>query len=298
MTGKTKRKIRENLVGYSFISISCIGFLAFMAFPLCYSLFISFMDWSMFKGLEGSTFIGIQNYVDALSHDYFTTGFVNNMILMVLVVPILMVLSLVIANLLNQKIFARGLLRAVYFMPYIAVTTASALVFSGVFHPEYGPINSTLMALGIENPPGWAVSSAWAVPTIAIFLIWKNIGYCIVIYLASLQGISASYYEAAAIDGASKFQQFMRITVPLISPTTFFLLITNVIYAFRTFEEAQILTEGGPGYSSFTMIFSIYRSGFVDFDMGFASAQAWLYFLMVMIVTLVQFWGQKKWVKY
>ncbi len=296
--GQKLRRRKENIIGYSFISMSCVGFILFMAFPLCYSLFISFMDWSMFKGLEGSTFIGIANYIDALHNDYFITGFWNNMILMVLVVPALMLISLVIATLLNGKVFARGLLRASYFMPYIAVTTASALVFSGIFNPDFGPINEGLRALGIANPPGWVVSSFWAIPTVGIFLIWKSVGYCIVIYLASLQGISGSYYEAASIDGASKIEQFIHITVPLISPTTFFLLITNVIYAFRTFEEVQILTEGGPGSSSYTMIFSIYQKGFAEFDMGAASAQAWIYFVLVLIVTAFQFWGQKKWVNY
>ena len=123
-------------------------------------------------------------------------------------------------------------------------------------------------------------------------------GYCIIIYLAALQGVSQSYYEAASIDGASKFQQFFRITIPLVSPTTFFLLITNIIHSFKMFEEVQILTAGGPGTSSYTMVFHIYQSAFQEFKMGFAAAEAWVYFGVVLVVTAFQFWGEKKWVKY
>ncbi len=295
---KNMRKLKENLVGYSFISFSLIGFLTFMVFPLFYSLFLSFMDWNMFKGLEGSEFIGFKNYTDVFKDEYFITGFWNNLKLAVMVVPLLIFLALVVAVLLNGKIFARGALRAAYFMPYVAISTASALVFSAIFHPEFGPVNSFLISLGMQDPPGWATSIAWALPTVAVFLIWKNIGYCIVIFLAALQGVSPSYYEAASIDGASKVQQFLKITVPLVSPTTFFLVITNMIMAFRTFEEVQILTNGGPGTTTYTMVFSIYKEAFEQFDMGFSSAASWVYFLVVLAVTVVQFLGQKKWVNY
>lgn len=293
-----KRKLKQNLIGYSFIMISFIGFIVFMVFPLGYSLFLSFMDWKMFKGLSGSKFIGLKNYFDVFSDEYFRTGFWNNIRLVFLVVPILVILSLIIAVFLNGKIFGRGFLRAVYFMPYIAITTASALVFSAVFHPDFGPVNEFLRLLGIGSPPAWTSSSRWAIVTVSIFLIWKNIGYCIVIFLAGLQGVSSSYYEAASIDGASKVTQFFKITIPIISPTTFFLVITNLIMVFRTFEEVQVLTGGGPGIASYTMVFSIYQKAFCDFKMGFSSAAAWIYFVTVLVITLIQFLGEKKWVKY
>ena len=297
--GKLARKKRrkENLIGYSFVSFSIIGFMAFMAFPMLYSLYISFMDWNMFVP-EKSQFIGWKNYLNVFQNEYFVRGFWNNVILAVMAVPGLLFLSLLVATLLNQKIYAQGALRVVYFLPYIAITTAAALVFSALFHPEFGPINGILKAIGIENTPGWATSTQWALPTIAIFTIWKNVGYCIIIYLAALQGVSQSYYEAASIDGASKFQLFFRITIPLVSPTTFFLLITNIIHSFKMFEEVQILTAGGPGTSSYTMVFHIYQSAFQEFKMGFAAAEAWVYFGVVLVVTAFQFWGEKKWVKY
>ncbi|MFI3171198.1 MAG: sugar ABC transporter permease, partial [Eubacteriales bacterium] len=293
-----KRRMKENLVGYSFIGVSLLGFFAFMVFPLCYSLVISFMDWNMFQGFSASTFIGLKNYAAVLKDDYFITGFWNNIKLAVMIVPMLLFLALVLAYLLNSKIFAKGALRAAYFMPYIAITTASALVFSAVFNADFGPVNEFLRAIGVENPPGWASSITWALPVVALFIIWKNIGYCVVIYLASLQGISGSYYEAASIDGATKLQQFRYITVPLVSPTTFFLVITNLIMAFRTFEEVQMLTGGGPGTTTYTMILRIYTKAFSEYDMGFASAAAWIYFAVLMVVTVIQFIGQKRWVKY
>lgn len=298
MSEKRRRVIKENLTGYSFIAPALIGFIIFMAYPLVYSLFLSFMDWNMFKGLDGSKFIGLKNYADALQNDYFRTGFVNNIKLMIFAVPILIIISISIATLLNQKIHGRGILRAMYFVPYITTVTAAALVFSALFHPEFGLINSVLRSLGVENLPGWATSSKWALITVAIFWIWKNVGYCVVIYLAGLQGISPSYYEAAAIDGASKWQQFIKITFPLVSPTTFFLVITSIISSFQIFAEINVLTQGGPGTATTTMVYHIYDTAFKQFKMGYASAVSWLFFLMVVVITVVQWIGQKKWVSY
>lgn len=295
---KRKKRIKENLIGYSFILPAFIGFLVFMAYPLFYSLFISLMDWNMFKGPLGSKFCGLDNYIKAFNNEYFQTGFLNNIKLMVVAVPILLILSIVLATLLNFKIYLRGPLRAAYFIPYITTITASALVFSALFHPEYGPINSTLRMLGVEDLPGWATSVKWALPTIGIFWIWKNIGYCIVIYLAGLQGISPSYYEAAAIDGASKWQQFYKITIPLVSPTTFFLLVTSVISSFQIFAEVNVLTQGGPGTTTTTLVYHIYDMAFKQFKMGYASAVSWIFFVMVLIITGIQWIVQKKWVQY
>lgn len=296
LTPRRKRHIRDNLVGYSFIFPSIIGFGIFMAYPLIYSLYLSLQDWSMFKN-EG-TFIGLDNYIAALNNEYFQIGVRNNFLLVLTAVPVLLILSVIVANFLNMNIHGRGLLRAMYFVPYVATATAAAVVFSALFHPEWGPVNSVLSSLGVENLPGWATSVAWALPTIGIFWIWKNLGYNVVIYLAALQGIPRSYYEAASIDGASKFRQFLHITLPLVSPTTFFLLITSMINSFQLFAEVQVLTQGGPGTSTMTLVLHIYNSAFVNFDMGYASAVSWLFFLIVLGITAIQWYGQRKWVNY
>lgn len=298
MKEKRKRRIKENLIGYSFIFPAIVGFFLFMAFPLFYSLYISLMDWNMFKGAAGSIFCGLKNYSDVFKNEYFQTGILNNFKLLIFAVPLLIILSLIIASLLNVKIFGRGLLRAAYFVPYITTITASALVFSALFHPEYGPINNLLRSIGVKDVPGWATSVKWALPTIGLFWIWKNIGYCIVIYLAGLQGISPSYYEAASIDGANKFQRFMKITVPLVSPTTFFLVVTSAINSFQIFAEVNVLTQGGPGTTTTTLVYHIYYMAFKQYKMGYASAVAWVFFLIVVVITAVQWIVQKKWVKY
>ncbi len=290
--------VRENLVGYSFIAPALFGFIVFMVFPLGYSIFLSFMDWNMFRGLEGSEFIGLENFKAVFGNEYFLTGLKNNVFLAVVAVPILILSSMIIAAILNQNIYGRGALRAAYFMPYVATITAAAVVFSALFHPEFGPVNGILKALGIENPPQWTGSVKWALPTIALFWIWKNIGYAIVIFLAGLQGIPRTYYEAATIDGAGKFKQFWHITFPLVSPTTFFITITSVIGSFQIFPEVQIMTNGGPGKATFTMVFHIYRSAFEQYQMGYASAVAWVFFALVIVVTAIQWIGQKRWVKY
>lgn len=295
---KRIRHIKENLVGYSFVVPAVFGFTMFMAYPLFNSLFLSFMDWNMFKGLEGSSFNGLKNYMDVFDNEYFRAGIVNNFKFMFMAVPLLLVISLTLAALLNQNIYGRGAIRAMYFMPYIATVTAAAVVFSALFHPDYGPINSVLRLIGVANPPGWVASVKWALPTVALFWIWKNLGYCVVIFLAGLQGIPKSLYEAASIDGASKWAQFRHITVPLVSPTTFFLAVTSVIQSFQVFAEVNVMTQGGPGTSTVTVVYHIYETAFQRFNMGYASAVSWVFFLIVISITAIQWWGQKKWVNY
>ncbi len=292
-----KRKYKHNLAGWLFVLPTTIGFLTFMIYPLIYSFFLSFMDWDMFRP-ERSEFVGLQNFIDALDNDYFITGITNNLFFALIAVPTLIAISLILAALLNQKIIARGMMRMMYFMPYIATTTAVAVVFSALFHPVRGPINSFLMSLGVTDPPGWAISSDWSLITVAIFWVWKNVGYCTVIFLAGLQGISRSLYEAADIDGASPLQKFFRITVPMVSPTTFFLIITNVILSLQIFAEINVITDGGPGTSSYTTIMHIYEEAFLKFNMGYASAVTWLFFIVVLGITFIQWLAQKKWVNY
>lgn len=298
MSTKQLRHLKENLVGYSFVLPSIIGFTLFMAYPLFNSLYLSFMDWNMFKGKEGSSFIGLENYKDVFENEYFRAGIVNNFKFMFMAVPLLLIISLVLATLLNQNIFGRGALRAMYFMPYIATITAAAVVFSALFHHEYGPINSVLKFIGIANPPGWLSSVEWALPTVALFWIWKNVGYSVVIFLAGLQGIPKSLYEAASIDGAGQLAQFRHITMPLVSPTTFFLAVTSVIGSFQVFAEVNVMTQGGPGTSTVTVVYHIYQMAFQRFNMGYASAVSWVFFLIVVGITAIQWIGQKKWVNY
>ncbi|QUI24458.1 sugar ABC transporter permease [Vallitalea pronyensis] len=293
-----KSAIKRNVEAYMFILPSLVGFIGFMIYPIVYSFVISLMKWNMVKGFNASKFIGFNNYLKAIKNDYFIEGIFNNFKFSLMAVPLLIILSLLIAVLLNKEIYGRSMLRTMYFMPYVATVTAAAVVFSVLFHPVFGPVNGFLRFIGIKDLPQWIASSKYALPTIALFWVWKQLGYCIVIYLAGLQGIPKSYYEAASIDGASGFKKFWHITMPLVSPTTFFLVITSVIASLQLFPEVKIMTDGGPGTATVTAVYHIYRSGFEDYKMGYASAVAWLFFVIVTIVTLIQWVGQKKWVKY
>ncbi|MDC7234705.1 MAG: sugar ABC transporter permease [Spirochaetales bacterium] len=293
-----KITLKQDLTAYAFILPTFLGFLLFMVYPLFNSLYLSFMDWNMFLGREGSEFVGLEHFREAFENEYFKAGMINNFKLAVMAVPLLIALSLFLAVLLNQDIFGRGILRTMYFMPYVATITAAAVVFSAVFHYQWGPVNNFLRGIGIANPPGWTASIKWALPTIALFWVWKNIGYCVVIFLAGLQGISNTYYEAATIDGANKVQQFWHITMPLVSPTTFFLTITNIILSFQIFAEVNVMTKGGPGTATYTTVFHIFDQAFDKFNLGYASAVSWLFFLVIVVITIIQWLGQHKWVKY
>lgn len=294
----SKITLKQDLVGYAFIFPSLVGFLLFMIYPIFNSFYLSFMDWNMFLGRAGSSFVGLENYIDAFQNEYFIAGMLNNFKLVAMAVPLLIVLSLLLAVLLNTNVFGKGMLRTMYFMPYVAMITAAAVVFSAIFHYQYGPVNEILRSIGISNPPGWTASIKWALPTIALFWVWKSIGYCVVIFLAGLQGIPKSYYEAASIDGANKLTQFWYITMPLVSPTTFFLTITNVIASFQIFAEVNVMTKGGPGTATYTTVYHIFEQAFERFNMGYASAVSWLFFIVIVVITIIQWRGQKKWVKY
>lgn len=293
-----KSSMKENLFGYLFILPTFIGFCVFMVYPLCYSFFLSFFDWQMMKGLEGSEFIGFDNYVNAVQDVYFTAGLANNLKMLLVAVPVLLILSLILACVLNTAIFGRSALRTVYFLPYITTVTAAAVVFGALFHEEMGPINEFLRMIGISDPPNWLGSVEWAMVSVAIFWIWRMLGYCMIIFLSGLQGISRSYYEAASIDGATAIQRFRYITFPLISPTSFFLAITMGIFSFAIFAEVRVMTGGGPGMSSYTLVYMIYTQAFEYYKLGYASAIGVIYFMMILCITLIQWIGQKKWVNY
>jgi multiple sugar transport system permease protein len=288
----------DTLTAYLFILPTLIGFVFFMAYPIVYSIFLSFTKWNMMKGFSGSTFIGLKNYKIAIGNEYFQAGLINNMKMAIIATPILLVISLVIANLLNQKMYARNIFRVIYFVPYITTITASAIVFSSLFHQELGPINSLLRAIGVSNPPKWFGSSDTSMMTIGIFWIWRMLGYNIILILAGLQSVPKMYYEAATIDGANSYRKLVSITFPMVSPIMFFLAVTNAISSFQLLAEVKVMTNGGPGTSSYTLVLLIYKEAFEHYQLGYSSSIAILYFLIILVITGIQWIGQKKWVHY
>jgi multiple sugar transport system permease protein len=209
-----------------------------------------------------------------------------------------MVAALALAMLLNQPFSGRNFFRTNFFFPYVASLVAVAVVWNMLFHPAMGPVNQLLSALGVENPPRWTASVDWAMPTVIMASIWKGMGYYMVIYLAALQGIPPYLYEAAEIDGASAWQKFRYVTLPMLTPATFFVSIMLTIASFKVFDLILVMTGGGPGRATNVLVIHTYNTAFREFRFGYSSAIAMVLFVIVLIITIVQFRMEKRWVSY
>lgn len=295
---KTKtKKWKDTLSGYMFIGPMFIGSTILVLYPIIASFFLSLTDWNFVTGLEGANFIGLDNFVALFSDAVFLKGLANNVILL-LTVPIGLFLSLFLATIINKKVFMKDAFKVIYFMPYISSTVAIALVFQVLFHPTSGPVNQMLMTFGIENPPLWIAGVNWALPSVMIIIIWTQIGFQLILYIAALQNIPKELYEAAEIDGASSWYQFRKITVPLVTPTTFLLLIQGIVSTFKVFDLVRVLTDGGPANSTNIPVLYLYQQAFEELKTGYASAIAVILFVLLISFTLIQWIGQKKWVNY
>lgn len=290
-------QLREDFAGYMFIAPMMIGLLVFTLFPIIASFFLSFTDWNFVAGFSKMNFVGLDNFVRLFKDTIFLKSMGNNLILMI-VVPVTLAISLVLAVLIDQKIFFKDLFKVIYFIPYISSIVAVAIVFQVLLHPSYGPVNQLLMSLGMDDPPKWLGDSDYALYCVMALMIWVNIGYNMIIFIAGLQSIPKDLYEAADIDGASKTKQFFSITLPLLSPTTFFLLVTGIIGSFKVFDLIAVLTEGGPANSTTVVVYRLYETAFVNLQSGYASSMAIVLLVCVLLVTLVQWLGQRKWVNY
>lgn len=279
---------RVNWTAVVFVLPNFIGFVIFILLPIIFSLVISVTDFNIYKGISEMSFVGISNFTTMFSDPWFIDAIKNNLKYTIITIPTILCIAIVLANILNDKIYFKKTLRAVVFIPYISSVVASSVVWSMLFNPSQGTINNILRAFGVDNPPGWLGSMTWALPAIMIVAIWGGIGYATVVYMAGLQGIDKSYYEAAEIDGANGIQKFIKVTVPLLRSTTFFLLITSIISSFQVFGTINIMTDGGPGRATTVIAHYIYLAGFRYYKMGYASAMAWFLLLFIFIVTLFQ----------
>jgi multiple sugar transport system permease protein len=199
--------------------------------------------------------------------------------------------------LLNQKIPARSIFRTIIFSPYVTTTAAISLLWVWIFQPDVGLFNFGLNLIGIDGP-NWLSDTKWAMPALIIMNVWHNIGYVMVIFLAGLQGIDRTLYEAAAIDGAGGRQKFLNITFPLLSPTTFFIMVTTLLNNFNTFDQVAVMTKGGPAGATTVMNYFIYQEAFVNFRAGYASAASTILFLILLIITVFQTQASRRWVHY
>lgn len=297
MKFKLSKQMKIDLVGYSFILPNIIGVLLFTLFPMVFSLVISLTDWDYTQGFGNWNFIGFQNFIDMWKDEWFTSSLINTIVFAVAVVPITIFLALVLSVVIDKFCFAKLPIRLAMFMPYISNVVAVAIVWVMMYSP-WGPFTQLVKALGVENPPQWLGDSHWALPAIILMTIWSGVGYAIMIYTSAIQGLPQDIYEAAEIDGASEITKFFKLTVPFLSPTTFFLVITTFVTSFQVFAPIQIMTRGGPGTATNVLVYYIYTSAFTFYRMGYASAMSWILFIILFAVTMIQWKGQKKWVSY
>ena len=271
-----------------FILPSFAGFFVFVLFPVIASFALSFTKWNLLSGLGGIEFIGLRNFVRLLRDNTFLTSLRNNIVFTFTTVPITMALGLVISVLINEWAYFKKTLKVAIFIPYISSIVAVSVVWMVILHPTNGPVNQLLMSMGVENPPRWFVSIDWALPSIIVMTTWQNIGYNVLIYIAALNAINPSLYEAGRIDGANPVQEFFKITIPMVSPTSFFLLITNIIGSFRVFDQISVITDGGPGDATNVLAYYMYQTAFEQYRMGYASSVAWVLFVVIFTITMLQ----------
>ena len=290
------RRVRSSTwAAYGFLLPNLLGFLTFTFLPVVAALLISFTSWDL---LQPPEWVGLANYRRLVGDTTFHVVLRNTVLYVLGTVPVQMGLALLVAMALNRRIPGTLFFRTAFFMPVVASTVAVALVWRWIFHADFGLLNAGLYMIGIDDPPNWLASTRWALPAVIIMSIWQQVGYSMVLFLAGLQGVPAHLYEAAKIDGANAGHRFWFITVPMLSSTTFFVLVISIINSFQVFDQAFIMTEGGPANATNTLVFNIYRYAFQFFQMGYASAMAWVLFAIIFVVTVAQFRYQRRWVHY
>ena len=260
-------------------------FLIFTVVPVVATLGISFTSWDLLGSME---WIGIKNYVELFQDETFLKVTGNTFYFTAVSVPLCLIISFLMAVLLDSKIKFLKLWRAIYFLPVISSMVVVAIVWNWLYNPQFGLVNYFLSLIGIEGP-AWLSDTTWAMPAVIITNIWKNMGYNMMLFLAGLQSISNNYYEAAELDGANFWQKTRYITLPMISFTTLFVVITSVIGSFQVFDLVMMMTDGGPARSTSVMVHYLYQNAFSYFKMGYACAQAVVLTLIVLVLTLLQF---------
>jgi len=283
---RRRKYLEESLTAYLYLLPATVILITFHFAPVFYAFYVSLLDWNYIS--PNPTFVGLGNYAALLKDADFLTSLLNTVYYVVGTVPTSMAVALFVAVLLNQKIRGLAWYRTAYFLPVITAANAVAIVWFWIYHPDYsGLLNGLLDKVGLPIQ-SWLLDPKWAMPCIIAMSIWKGLGYNVVIFLAGLQNISAEYYEAAQIDGARGWQIFRHITWPLLSPTTFFVLIISVIGSFQVFSQVYVMTRGGPLKSTLVVVYYLYKIGFEDFRMGYASSMAYALFVVIFVLTLLQ----------
>ena len=285
-----------------FLTASLIGFAIFYFVPMVISVVISLADWNgldrlLAPGFMAEHFIGLDNYKAILTGTEFWKVLKNTLVYIVLYIPLMLMVSTAIAALLSRQRRGVGVFRVLYYIPVLTSWVAASLIWKSLLSPQYGAMNGILAIFGIEGP-GWLTDEKWAMPAIVLVSVWKDMGFFGLILLSGMVGIDRTYYEAAEIDGAGPWTRFLKITLPLLTPSLFYVLIVSLINSFQLFPQIMIMTDGGPNGATQVMVERIYKYGFRYFRMGYASAFSWILFIIIMICTAVQMRGQKRWVNY
>lgn len=291
-----RERQKEALTGYLFILPIYVGFLTFILGPIIAAAVISF---TRFDILGDTAFIGLDNFTRMVVDGRLSTIYRNTAVFAIFAVTLNVAVGLALAVLLNRRmpIAVRNLFRSIYFFPVLVAHTYIAVIWQFLYQQDTGVINYYLGFLGV-GPIPWLSSSQWVMPSVIIMDVWKNAGFAMLIFLAGLQGIPREYSEAAEIDGANSWQTFWRITLPLLSPTIFFVVVIFSIGAIQVFDTIIVLTQGGPGDASRSIVMYIYEKAFQTFDMGYASALAMTLFAIIMVLTLIQFGLGRRWIHY
>lgn len=299
---RRKKQGKGLLVASPFLLPSLIGLLIFSLLPLIISGLISLTDWN---GLDRLTdpdflqdhFVGLANYKSILTTQEFWNTLGNTMEYIVLYIPLMLAASLLVAYLLSRPHRGIGAFRVIYYIPVLTSWVAASLIWKSVLAPQYGAMNGILEWFGIQGP-GWLLDEAWAMPAIVLVSVWKDMGFFGLILLSGIVGINKTYYEAAEIDGAGGWTKFTRITLPLLTPSIFYVVIVAMINGFQLFPQVMIMTGGGPNGATQVMVERIYQYGFRYYRMGYAAAFSWILFVIIMVFTAIQMKGQERWVHY
>jgi multiple sugar transport system permease protein len=291
MSRSQRRNLRNGLL---FVSPWLLGFLAFALYPFLASFYFSFCDYDI---LSPPAWVGLANYRELMTDDpYFVTALYNTFYYTVFAVPLGVAAGVVIALLLNMRVLAVPFYRTVFYLPSIVPVVAVSVLWMWVLNPQYGLVNAMLGRLGLPEP-GWISDPAWSKPSLVMMALW-GVGGAVVIYLAGLQDVPQELYEAAEIDGAGGLQRIRYVTLPMLSPVIFFNLIMGLIGSLQYFTQAYVMTQGGPVDSTLFYAVYLFRRAFTYLDMGYASAMAWLLFLVIMALTLFTFKTADRWVHY
>lgn len=282
----------ETIAGYLFLLPNLLGFVIFFLAPIVFAFYIMLTDWSLSNDPQ---FVGLQNFETMVNDRLFWKSLKNSFYYTFIAVPSGIFIAFWLAMALNRKIRGIIFFRTIYFLPQITLTVAAATVWRWIYQPELGLLNYILGLIGIDGP-NWIHHSDWAMPAVIIMSNWQGVGFAMLILLAGLQGVPEEFYEAASIDGASSWQRMRYVTLPMLSPALFFVVVTSLIGAFQAFDQFFVLTQGGPADATTPLTLYIFNNAFKFFKMGYGAALAAALFVIILIITVIQWQLAKRWV--